>query len=329
MSVNRKIQLGLCCMNISLRKSNPPIYSSRTIIKRIINEKGIDELKRRIILNCKDLIKMIEWNEQNGIKVFRITSDLFPHKANPDVEDYTFDFAKDLLKEAGDLAKKYNQRITMHPGQYNVVGTPSKSSFDKTILDLSYQASVLDLMGMGPDSVMVVHGGGIYGDKEATKKRWCEQFLKLPKNVQNRLVLENCEKCFSIQDCLDIANHINIPVVFDSHHYSCYKLMHPDVKIENERYYIPKILETWKRRNIKPKFHVSEQGPGRCGHHSDFIETLPDYMLEIPEKYGINIDIMIEAKKKELAIFKLYKKYPKINCKKKKLRLVFKKKIIS
>ena len=64
----------------------------------------------------------------------------------------------------------------MHPGQYNVVGTPTKSAFEKTIMDLSYQASVLDLMEMGDDSVMVVHGGGLYGDKEATKKRWCEQF---------------------------------------------------------------------------------------------------------------------------------------------------------
>ena len=68
---------------------------------------------------------MIEWNEQNGIKVFRLSSDLFPHKANPKVDDYDFNFAKDLLKKAGNLAKKYNQRITMHPGCFNVIGTPT------------------------------------------------------------------------------------------------------------------------------------------------------------------------------------------------------------
>jgi len=319
MSVSRPIQLGLCCLNVTLRDSKPSVYPSRKIIQRIIREKGIEELKRRIILNCQDLIKMIEWNEQNGIRVFRITSDLFPHKANPDIEDYTFDFAKELLKEAGDLAKKYNQRITMHPGQYNVVGTPDKNAFKKTIMDLSYQATVLDLMGMGDDSVMVVHGGGIYGDKEATKKRWCEQYRDLPDNVRRRLVLENCEKCFSIQDCLDVSEVISIPVVFDSHHYTCYNILHPEEKLENEEFYIPKILETWKKRNIKPKFHVSEQGSGKCGHHSDYIEILPQYMLEIPKKFGVNIDIMIEAKKKELAIFKLYKKYPNTNCKKRKL----------
>ena len=60
-------------------------------------------------------------------------------------------------------------------------------------------------------------------------------------------------------------------------------------------YYIKDILDSWTNKGIKPKFHVSEQGSGRCGHHSDYIEVIPNYLLEIPEKYGIHIDIMIEA----------------------------------
>ena len=117
-------------------------------------------------------------------------------------------------------------------------------------------------------------------------------------------------------DCLDVSNIIGIPVVFDTHHFDCYKKLHPNERFESGDYYMPLVLETWKRRNIKPKFHVSEQGSGRCGHHSDYIENIPQYLLDIPKKYNINIDIMIEAKKKELAIFKLYKKYPMLNCKK-------------
>ena len=80
---------------------------------------------------------------------------------------------------------------------------------------------------------------------------------------------------------------------------------------------MPLILNSWKKRNIKPKFHISEQGSGKVGHHSDYVENIPDYLIEIPEKFGINIDIMIEAKMKEKSLFKLYKKYPKLNCKKK------------
>ena len=315
MSFNQPIQLGLCCMNITLRERKPSIYASRRINQKTIREKGIDECKRRVLENLEDTIKMIEWNEQNGIKVMRLSSDIFPHKANPDVEDYTFDFAKNVLKRAGDLAKKYNQRITMHPGQYNVVGTPNENVFVKTILDLDYQAELLDLMGMGKNSVMVVHGGGLYGDKEATKIRWCKNYLRLPQRVRNRLVLENCEKCFNIEDCLEISEKINIPVVFDTHHYECYNIMHPNEKFKDPSYYISRIINSWKRRGIKPKFHVSEQGTGRTGHHSDYIEVIPDYLLEIPKKFNQDIDIMIEAKKKELAIQKLYRKYPFFNCK--------------
>ena len=314
MSQNKPIQLGLCCLNITMRESKPTVFSSRTMIIRTVKEKGIEYLKEKIIQNLKDTIKLMQWNEKNGIKVFRLSSNLFPHKSNPKIDDYTFDFAKPYLKLIGKLAKKYNQRLTFHPGQYNVVGTPNKKVFLQTINDLSYHAEVLDLMEMGCDSVMVVHGGGLYGDKEKTMIRWCEQYKLLPENIRKRLVLENCEKCFSIEDCLKISEKVNVPVVFDTHHYECYNLLHPENLMKPASEYIEDILKTWKRRAIKPKFHVSEQGSGRTGHHSDFIEVIPDYLMEIPEKYNIHIDIMIEAKKKELAIEKLYEKYPKLNC---------------
>lgn len=315
MSENKPIQLGLCCLNTVLRAQKPPVFASRKMIIRTVKEKGIDTLKQKILQNLRDILTMMDWNEQHGIKVFRLSSELFPHKSNPRVEDYTFDFALDLLRQIGDKSKKYNQRLTFHPGQYNVVGSPDEKSFNQTICDLKYHADVLDLMGLGVNSVMVVHGGGVYGDKEATKKRWAEQYNRLPQNVRNRLVLENCERCFSIVDCLDVSKMCGVPVVFDTHHFACYKLLHPDESFEDAGMYIRDILDTWQRRGVKPKFHVSEQGSGRCGHHSDYIEKIPSYLLEIPDKYGVEIDIMIEAKKKEQAIFKLYSKYPFLNCK--------------
>ena len=285
------------------------------MIIRTIKQKGIICLKQKILQNLKDVLKIMDWNEENGIKVYRLSSEMFPHKSNPKVEEYSFDFAIDLLKQIGEKSKQLNQRLTFHPGQYNVVGTPNRKTFLQTCNDLKYHADVLDLMGLDNNSVMVVHGGGMYGDKEKTKIRWCEQFQELPENVKKRLVLENCEKSFSIKDCLEVSEKINIPIVFDTHHFECYKLLHPDEEFEEASYYIPLILETWKKRGIKPKFHVSEQGSGRCGHHSDYIKEIPQYLLEIPQKYNVNFDIMIEAKCKELAIQKLYEKYTFLNCK--------------
>ena len=171
MSENRPVQLGLCCMNSMLRKQKPSIFASRKMIIRSVEEKGIDVLKEKIIQNLEDVLTLMDWNEQNGIKVFRLSSELFPHKSNPKVENYTFDFAHSLLKQIGEKSRKYNQRLTFHPGQYNVVGSPNKQSFDQTNNDLTYHADVLDLMGMSQNSVMVVHGGGVYGNKAKTKER--------------------------------------------------------------------------------------------------------------------------------------------------------------
>ena len=316
MSENKAIQLGLCCINTLLRAQKPPVFASRSIILRTFNEKGFDHLKDKILQNLTDVLAIMDWNEQMGIKVFRLSSGMFPHKSNPKAPHYEFDFAKDLLEKIGDRSRQYNQRLTFHPGQYNVIGTPTRSVFENTILDLQYHAQVLDLMGLDKNSVMVIHGGGTYKDKEATKIRWCKQYLELPDQIKARLVLENCEKNFSIEDCLEISKEVNIPVVFDTHHFECYKLLHPEESFKPAADYISDILDTWAKRGIKPKFHVSEQGSGKCGHHSDFIEVIPDYLLEIPEKYGIHIDIMIEAKMKEQAILKLYQKYPQLNCKK-------------
>ena len=136
MSSNKPVQLGLCCMNTTMKKMKPPVYASRRIIIRIIDEKGIEELKTRITKNLEDLLKMMDWNEEHGIKVFRLSSELFPHKTNPKVKDYTYDFALDLLKQIGEKAKLYNQRLTFHPGQYNVLSSLTKKSYNQTIKDL-------------------------------------------------------------------------------------------------------------------------------------------------------------------------------------------------
>lgn len=314
MSDNKSIQLGLCCINTILRAQKPPVFASRSIILKTFEERGFEHLRDKIIQNLKDVLTMMDWNERHGIKVYRLSSEMFPHLSNPLAPNYKIDFAKDLLLEIGNRSRKYNQRLTFHPGQYNVIGTPNPDVFAKTAIDLECHASILDAMELGVDSVIVIHGGGIYGDKEATKDRWCEQFYHLPTSVQHRIVLENCEKNFSVVDCLEVSDRINIPVVFDTHHFECYKLLHPDERFEDPDIYMHAVLETWWRRGIKPKFHVSEQGKGRTGHHSDFIQTIPDYLMEIPEKFACDIDIMIEAKMKEQAIIALYKKYPMLDC---------------
>jgi len=332
----RPIQLGLCCLNTQLREqgvfcSRKPIMAT---IKKLGDEKGIEYLKKLCLQNLQDMLKLLEWNAKRGIRVYRMSSEIFPHKSNYRMPGYTLDFAQDMLTRIGDYARQTGQRLTFHPGQYNVVGSPdtepgsgvqlidgkymspegTPSSFQRTIDDLDWHAEVLDRIGCDANSVMVVHGGGIYGNKEKTVERWCRNYHLLPERVQRRLVLENCEKIFNIEDCLYISDKIGVPVVFDTHHYTCYNKMHPDERLRPAEDYMGRIINTWVRRGMKPKFHVSEQACcGPVGKHSDMIEEIPDYLMAVPEKHEVSIDIMIEAKFKELAIDKLHAKYPEIN----------------
>lgn len=369
------IQLGLCCINTELQKQK--IICSRSMILNTIAKQGLEELQARARLNCRDLMTHLKDNARRGIRVFRMSSDLFPHMNNakaefilhwrdrigpdwrcewdndriiftrmtagdppnvdpdlitdptPDHEPtdvgyqfvihysseglgrrrYTLQFAEDALREAGQYARDTGQRLTFHPGQYNVVGTPDDDKFQKTIDELDWHAEVFDLMGCGVDSVMVVHAGGMYGNKPETKKRWAKNFTRLPERVQRRLVLENCEKSFSVVDCLDVSRECGVPVVLDTHHFDCYAKSHPTEHFDDISTYIPAVLETWGAR--KPKMHVSEQAEGKkLGAHSDLISEIPSALLDIPKLYGVSVDVMIEAKLKEQAVEGLYPIHP-------------------
>ena len=319
------ISLGLCCLNTVLRnpkkikgeKKPDPIFTSRTMRYATLEEKGFSYAKELSFKNIDDLKSMIEWNRENNIHVFRMSSEMFPHISNPEIfkinqdeaiEYNSLEWAREKLKDVGELANKYNIRLTFHPGQFNQVGAKDEKVYNKTVFDLLWHARVLDMLGT-KNPVMVVHGGGMYGDKKKTLERWETNYKKLPEIIKRFLVLENCERCYSVEDLLPVCNNCSIPLVYDTHHYSCYTILHPEERQKPIEELIPSILETWKRRGIKPKFHISEQGSGRCGHHSDYIEEIPQHIIDIPKKMNISIDFMVEAKMKEQAILRLYEKY--------------------
>jgi len=305
------IQLGFACINTELREKG--IFCSRTARLNTFKVKGVEYIKDLIRENIRDLEEHVQWNYENGIRFMRISSDMMPHYTNLSAPEYNFNFVRKDLERIGRLARLYKQRLTFHPGQYNVLSTPSEDVFQSTHRDLKMHADILDAMGMDQDSVMIIHGGGVYGDKDSAIERFIKNFKRLDENVRRRLVLENCEKCYNIEDVLYISDKIKIPIVLDTHHYDCYNI-NKGCHLKEVRKYMPDILKTWTRRNIKPKFHISEQRPdSRIGAHSDYVQVIPKYLLEIPEKYGIDIDIMIEAKMKERSVFRLYELYPELS----------------
>jgi UV DNA damage repair endonuclease len=83
----------------------------------------------------EDIKALIEWNEAHGIKFMRISSEIFPFASHDD-HGYSLEFAAKELKEVGDLAAKYNHRLTTHPGQYNQLGSPNPEVVRRTVKDL-------------------------------------------------------------------------------------------------------------------------------------------------------------------------------------------------
>jgi UV DNA damage endonuclease len=297
------IHLGLCCINNTLRKNGKcEIFCSRTLTAKSYTRDKAHELA---LQNLRDLKTLLSWNHENGIRHFRVSSDLFP-RITDNVEKLRVVDYRDILADIGEYARSLGQRLTMHPGQFNQIGAKDPDVFARTIEDLTVHADILDYMGMDYNAIITIHGGGVYGDKETTIQRWINQFSLLPVHVQRRIAIENCERQYNVADCLRIATACKIPVIFDSHHFDCYNsINNADFVAED---YIGHVLASWGDR--RAVMHISEQKPdSRVGSHSDYIETIPSYMLSIPELYGVGVDIEVEAKAKELAIFKLRDKY--------------------
>ena len=308
------LRLGLCCQTITLRYAEKEVTGSRSIALKTIVKKGIEEAEKRSLLNIKDLGVMMKWMKEKGISVFRLPSDMIPHGSNRTLSELypikgkrynNLLFCQKELKDLGKIAKDLGIRCTFHPGQYNQLGTPTREVLRRTFYELDMHCKILDLMEVDQDGVVVLHGGGTYGDIEKTSERITKVINILPERITRRLVLENDEKCYSSDDLMKICKKTNTPLVFDIHHYVCYEQKYPG-KQKSIDEILPEILETWHNKGIKPKFHISEQDVDkRLGAHSFYIENIQEQLLEIPEKFKTNLDLMIEAKGKDLAIEKI------------------------
>lgn len=294
-------ELGYACLNTVLRWQDPPIFSSRTARIKTMDEQGPEYIKELGRLNARDIIPMILWNEENNIKFMRLSSEVFPF-ASHEKYGYSLKYAEKELRAAGDLAKQLGHRLTMHPGQFTQLGSNRPEVIEASIRDLTSHCEMLDLMGLGKDSVMIIHGGGTFGDRQATLDRMRVTYTtRLSQNVKDRLVLENDEMAWSAEELLPLCKELDIPMVFDFHH----DLLRPSSRPPSEL--LPEIQAIWHKKGIRPKYHLSEPRPGATNlrerrAHSDRCGFLPP---DLPA----DAHLMIEAKDKEQAVLELYRIY--------------------
>jgi UV DNA damage endonuclease len=304
------IRIGYACISIPLRKKG--VYTGRTVMLATIKKKGssaLTLLQELSMQNITDLAAIIAYNETIGIRFFRITSNLFPHMGNPrtGVTGYNIDFASVGLAAAGKLAREFGHRITTHPGQYTQLASPTPRVVEQSIVDLNMHANILIAMGMTPESgsVIIIHGGGRFGDAQAALLRFEQAFNTLPKATRDYISLENDEYNYSVLDLLPICERLHIPLCIDFFHHSVQHYKQFDIY---DPALVNRVMNTWKLRGIKPKCHWSNQKPGtRAGTHGDCVRDIPAQILQIASQYSV--DIMIEAKQKDKCALKVLKRH--------------------
>lgn len=301
------MNLGYACLNMTLSQKLPKgqekVTTNRSMIRRTYLQKGVEYASELSLKNCEDLEKIIDWNEENNIKIFRMSSQIFPWasehgiKALPDYERIA-----EVLQRTGDKAKRYGQRLTFHPGPFNVLTSDKEKVVLNTIKDLSIHGEVMDLLGLPrtPYAKINIHVGATYGDKPAALARFCENFHRLPDSVKTRLTVENDDRAsmYSTRELVEkVHSRIGIPIVHDLHHHTfCTGGLSNKDALEFA-------AKTWG--DVKPVVHYSQSRAEEFGDPNIMAKAHSDSYWIPVDTFGNDVDVMLECKLKELGLFKM------------------------
>ncbi|AKN29842.1 UV damage repair endonuclease UvdE [Clostridium carboxidivorans P7] len=290
------MSIGYACLTIGVSDAN----LKSCIAKNLSNEKLLDIIEH----NLKSLKNIIYYNIKNNIHLFRISSDLIPFGSSSLNKLHWWEIFSEEFFEIGEEIRKNNIRISMHPGQYTVLNSLKEDVVNRAIEDLNYHTRVLDSLGVSEENKIVLHIGGIYNDKEQAINRFMNNYEALEDRVKQRLVIENDDKSYNINDVLKIGTKLNVPVIFDNLHNE----INPHVEEKSDLYWIDECKNTWKKKDGYQKIHYSQQDIlKKTGSHSSTIAV--DRFIDFYESLGReDIDIMLEVKDKNLSAVKC------INC---------------
>ncbi len=258
---------------------------------------------------------------KRSIHMYRMSSDIAPYVTHPDMPQFHPQIRECAaeLRALGRRAREDNLRLSFHPSQFIVLNSPDPVLVQKSTADLAAQTEMLDRMELGPKAVIVVHAGGSYGDVEQGCRDWIKTYEKLSPEIRRRLVLENDDARYSAADVLKIHRATGVPLIFDHQHFCCHNPERLDLRATVEKF-----LRSWPE-GVRPKVHFSSprtelrelkrrnrqtrkverilQPPVWTGH-ADYCNPF-EFIGLMRELEGLEFDVMIEAKMKDLALVRL------------------------
>ncbi len=304
-----KNRIGYCCINSSLNKDKSKkdsILVNRGMIKKTFDAKGLDYVSELTLKNLNDLEEIIKWNIENDIFVYRMSSDMLPCLGFYKIMDLpNIELITNKLKKIGDLAKKNDIRLSFHPSHFCIIASENQKVINNAIDELNKHAELMDLMGLDQSHYypINIHIGTTKPTLEDAAKKFCVNFHKLSDSCKRRLTIENDDSPnqFSVKMLYDwLYKEINIPIVVDSLHYQCHS---DNMKWEDT---LRLGSSTWGE--VIPMVHhssskkLNEDSKSKLTAHADFL-------YEKFENFDIEVDIELECKKKDLALFRYREEY--------------------
>lgn len=288
-------RIGYACVNMSISAT-----TNRTCRLDNCNDRRLREL---IASNLAGMKTIIEWNIRKGIRLYRMSSVVIPFASHDVNELAWWDEYRDNIGDIGKIIRDSGIRVSMHPGQYVNINSPSMEVVNFSIKELDYHAKFMDLLGLDNAHRIILHIGGAYGDKDESMKRFITVYGTLSENIKSRLIIENDDKTYNVWDLLSVSSRTGIPVVFDVlHHQVNNSGQEKDKDIKS---ILEKCFATWS--DCVPKIHFSTQKIGeRYGVHADAVDI--NLLMEIYcEFINHNFDIMLETKNKEISVLRAMK----------------------
>jgi UV DNA damage endonuclease len=286
------MSIGYACLTIGVPNTNLKSCTAKNV-----NEEKLLEL---ISHNLNSLENIIDYNIKNNIRLFRISSDLIPFGSSSinSLQWEEIFFSK--FSEIGEKIKTSGMRVSMHPGQYTVLNSPNIEVVNRAIDDLNYHTKVLDSLGVGSEHKIVLHIGGVYNDKKQAIERFITNYGHLSDSIKERLVIENDDKSYNINDVLEIGTKLKVPVIFDN--------LHNDINFYDKEksaiYWINESQKIWQEKDGYQKMHYSQQNPlKKLGSHSNTIR-ISEFINFYETLQRKDIDIMLEVKDKNLSAVK-------------------------
>ncbi len=262
-----------------------------------------DRLRSLIAANLAEQERIFAFNAANGISLYRLSSQTIPFASHPCNELAWWNEFEESFKRLKNISDANGFRLSMHPGQYTVLNSPDAKVVAASIAELEASARLLDLVHGDASGKIVLHVGGAYGDRKQALKRFEVATAGLSEAVRRRLVIENDDSVFSAAEVLSLSDATGFPVVFDWFHHTIL----PSPSFSDEEL-IRRCFASWRRVDGLPKTHISSQSPGgRVGHHADYIDAADacEFLATIESAGKFDFDMMVEAKKKDLALLRL------------------------